>query len=73
MFAFWLTCGYFNSASNNSQQKNDKKELFLVILPAPHEIGPCCNLVRGASPKGLSPKIAKILTALPHCLEGRLL
>jgi len=34
MFAFWLTCGYYNILSNKSQKKLGKKALFLVILSA---------------------------------------
>ncbi len=47
MLAFWLTYVYFNVASNNVNKKMNKKTFFLVILPATHEIGPCCNLARG--------------------------
>jgi len=30
MFVCWLTYGYFNIVSNNSQQKNEQKTLFLA-------------------------------------------
>jgi len=32
MFAFWLTCGYFNVFSNNVNKKMTKKALFLATF-----------------------------------------
>jgi hypothetical protein len=79
MFTFWQTCWYFNTFSNESQQKTTKKAPFLVILLAPHELGArrCVppqvanlrnlepgKLVRGAQPNG-SKESHLVLIPLP--------